>query len=109
MDEHKQQQEREKQQQHAGRHAVPAMATAADSITATDLPKAEHPAVAAKTPTPDPELLSSSTHHTDNPLSSQVRNMTVRDVLNPNKLRQASEKAHEQEGGHNFPGMTHTR
>jgi hypothetical protein len=87
-------------------HPVPAATSANDAVTTTDIPHREP--MPAKTPTPDPELLATNPHHSDNALSEQLRAMRPREMLNAANLRRASEQAHQKEGGHSFPGMTHT-
>lgn len=54
------------------------------------------------TPNPDHALDSTSTHHTDNELSSEIRRMKAKDAINPEKLRAAAERHHV----HQHPGMS---
>jgi hypothetical protein len=73
-----------------------------DSVTATDLPLAEHPPHSPASPArAKSELSSSSEHHTDNELSAAIRKLKPKEVLDVKRLRELSK-------GADHPGMTHT-
>ena len=76
-----------------------------DSVTAMDVPKATLPAIPPCTPKSSPSFSCLSKNHSDNDLSREIRQMEIRDLRNPLKLRETAERVNRRSSEQG--GITH--